>query len=177
MGEQLRIIRLEKNITINALAETTGFTPSFISQFERGLTKGSLGTIHKITNALGITVSSLFAEIENNKKDKISVIRKEDRPRIFYPDGQTVDYVLSNSSEKLKSFYTEIVPHGESGEAYSSFNKVESLSLLEGKLEITFGDKNYILKPGDTITYPSNEPRTWKNLSKETTKVFWFFIS
>ena len=176
LGERIRSIRIELGITVNALAEKTGFTPSFISQFERGLTQGSLGAIHKITNALGIRVSSLFAQIEDNQQEKVSVVRKDKRPQVRYPDGQTTDYILSDSSDKLKAYYTEIAPFGKSGEAYFSFYKIESITILEGQLEMKFDEDVYTLNVGDTISYPSSRLRTWRNLSDKTTKVYWVFV-
>lgn len=61
IGARLRDARQSRNLSLRALAEKTGFSASFLSQVELGQASPSLGSLQRIAEALGITVSGLVA--------------------------------------------------------------------------------------------------------------------
>ncbi|MER2089693.1 helix-turn-helix domain-containing protein [Sporosarcina sp. JAI121] len=175
IGEQIRSIRQAKGITINYISKKTGFTSSFISQLERGLTKGSISSIQKIANELDIKISSLFYNIEeeDHKAPSISITRKDNRRTINYPDEKTIDYLLSERKGNLEVFYTEIKQGGESGEYYSHDSEKECIIVLKGQMEISVDESKYVLNAGDTINFCSQSPHAWKNAGEDTLEVIW----
>lgn len=175
IGEQIRIIRKEKKITIHEIAEKTGLTSSFISQFERNLTKGSVASIQKIAHALGINVSSLFQGEENEKPpfQSASIVRYENRKKMTYPDGKLIDYMLTSGEGHLQVLYCIVQPGGGSGTHYEHDGEEECVTILEGQMEISVDTNTYILNKGDTINFSSKLPHAWRNIGNDVMKVMW----
>lgn len=59
-GEQLRVIRKAKGLSMEKLAELTSFEYSQISRIELGQINTSLDTIFKLAKALNISPKDLF---------------------------------------------------------------------------------------------------------------------
>jgi transcriptional regulator with XRE-family HTH domain len=59
-GQRLRALREREGLTQMALAEATGLHATYISGIERGRRNVSLINIHKLADALGVGVTSLF---------------------------------------------------------------------------------------------------------------------
>lgn len=177
IGYKIRKIRESNQMTINQLATETGFTPSFISQFERGLTKASVASLQKIATVLSINLSTLF-EQEHEKKlsSKLKepvIIRKSNRRKLVYPDDKSVDYLLTGLHGQFEVIYSEIDPNGSSGELFSHNSIEECITVLQGQMEISIGDDYHILLGGDTITFSSRTPHGWKNSGSEVLKLLW----
>lgn len=177
IGAKIREIRESKQLTINQLAKETGFTASFISQFERGLTKASVSSLQKIATVLSINLSALFEqEIENQQISKLKepvIVKKENRRKLVYPDGKSVDYLLTGLNGQFEVMFSEVDPGGSSGELISHNSIEECVTVLKGEMEISIGDKTYDLQEGDTITFSSHIPHGWKNIGTEPLKLIW----
>src|SRR5215510_14519178 len=64
VGERIRQLRLGLGLSVRALAAATGFSPSLISQIEHGHVMPSIGSLECIAMALGVSLSTFFAEPE-----------------------------------------------------------------------------------------------------------------
>src|SRR5918994_2299004 len=57
IGNRIRDLRGQKTLTLQALSELTGLSPSMLSLVERGQTTPSIGTLVVISSALGVHMS------------------------------------------------------------------------------------------------------------------------
>lgn len=63
IGDKVRLLRMEKKISIRKLAEITGLSKSTLSDIENNKSKKpTVDTIGKIAQALQIPISELFSE-------------------------------------------------------------------------------------------------------------------
>lgn len=179
IGEQIRIIRKSKGLTINHVAKVTGFTTSFISQFERGLTTASIASLQRIANSLDINLSLLFDKDAHGSSSAVQqkkplIIRKSNRRILKYPKPENaVDYILTGSGGQLQVIYCKVEPNGVSGEPYSHNSAEEFIMVLHGQMKITVGEDEYILNKGDTITFSSRVPHGWRNIGENTLEIIW----
>ncbi len=60
LGENLKKIRINKNITQTELAEKLGVDKSFVSNLENGKNNPTLSTISNIAQALEVSVNELL---------------------------------------------------------------------------------------------------------------------
>lgn len=60
LGDNLKKIRVSKNITQTELAETLGIDKSFLSNIENGKTNPTLSTITSLAKALGVSSNELL---------------------------------------------------------------------------------------------------------------------
>ena len=62
VGERIRVIRVKKNMTQNALAIECNFEKASMSRIESGRTNPTIRTLNKICSALEIPMVELFTE-------------------------------------------------------------------------------------------------------------------
>lgn len=178
IGEKIRQIRRSKGMTINEVAKKSGLTASFISQFERGLTKASIASIQKMAQALGINLSQLFDDDDDSTSQDIRpypiIVRKSSRKKLSYPSPEnTVDYLLTELGSKFEVIYSRVDPGGGSGEPYTHDSDEECIIVIRGKMEINIGGNRYILEEGDAITFCSRIPHGWRNIGSEPAELIW----
>ena len=78
VGQQLRVLRDERGISMRALARRSGLSANALSMIERGLTSPSVSTLTKLAFALEVpimaffrreSISSLFLKWQRNKSN------------------------------------------------------------------------------------------------------------
>ena len=62
LGNKIRMLRTEKNITLKGLADKVNVTASLISQIERGLANPSISSLKAIADVLEVSVAELLEE-------------------------------------------------------------------------------------------------------------------
>lgn len=77
MGDKIRMLREDKGLTLGALAEKVGISPSYLSEIERESVHPSVNTIKMIAKALEVPVSTLMHSHENTIGLKLRSIREE----------------------------------------------------------------------------------------------------
>lgn len=72
-GENLKEVRISKNISQGKLAEVLGIHPSHVSRYERDEVKPSIDVIKKITDALNISADKLiYGSYDNMAKAAVN---------------------------------------------------------------------------------------------------------
>jgi len=79
VGERIRQLRLGFGMSMRALAAQTGFSPSLISQVEKGHVTPSIGSLERIAMALGVSLGQFFAE---PKRSPVVRVRARARPQL-----------------------------------------------------------------------------------------------
>lgn len=176
IGKQIRQIRKLKKLTIEELASRTGFTSSFISQFERDLTTASIASLQKIAAELDIDISSLFNQNEEKtleyEKNPV-LIKKSGREKIIHSAPlNTIDYLL-NKQGQTEVVYSEVEIGGSSREAYLHNSNEKIVIVLRGEMSIKIEQQEYILYEGDSLTFSSTSYHEWKNIGNCTLELIW----
>ena len=156
LGTRIRALRQARHFTLRDVAERSGVTESFLSQVERDVTSPSIATVQRIARALDLSIAQLFTE----EGDTGRVVRREARRRVAYPGLKSVDeFLTSNMAGRLQVILSTIEPGGGTGsEPYTHDSDEEVVVILAGVLDLWVGDEHYVLREGDTITFPSRLP-------------------
>ncbi len=177
--ESIKNIRKSKGITLQEMSNRTGISVNHLSQIERGKTNPSIGTLKKITNALGVPFMSLGNE-ENerfspsNNHKKAEVVRQDMRKMLVYPKSKTKVYLLTpDLQRKLEVILSESEPEEQGPEEWYSHEGEEFGFVLEGELEVTVDDEVSVLKEGDSISFRSHLPHRMKRIGDAPCKSIW----
>ncbi|MBM7854045.1 transcriptional regulator with XRE-family HTH domain [Desulfohalotomaculum tongense] len=76
LGEKIRIIRNEKNMSLQELADKVGISLSYLSEIERGTVYPALNTLKRVAEGLGIPASALMGH-EGTLGHKLRSLREE----------------------------------------------------------------------------------------------------
>src|SRR5438874_11512688 len=81
VGERLRAIRVARRRTLREVAERAGLSESFLSQVERGRASGSIASLRRIADGLGVTMADLF---QPSGLTQPRVLRRDERPTLAF---------------------------------------------------------------------------------------------
>jgi len=182
LGPRLREIRLARGIGLRELARRLDLSPSSISQIETGKIRPSVRTLYALASEFGVTVDEvLFTEpsepdgaAPKRTEPGLAVQRGEDRPAIQLNSGVRWERLMFWSDEDVEFLEAAYAPGGASSEdELVRHNGHEFGHILSGRLRVVVGFDEYVLEPGDSITFPSSTPHRLINDGPETVRAIW----
>ncbi len=170
LGEKLRKMRLEKGMTLQNVAEKTGYSKALISRIENDSVSPSISSLLKIASAVGISLHNLFTAVEGGH---ISVVKKSSRKSSSIAGGKIKLEYLSQGPAGSKM--GAVIRTFETGAAIEDKKAArvgeEWWFVLKGKLEASVSDQAYELSEGDSIYLSATIPHKWRNAAKGRTAV------
>jgi transcriptional regulator with XRE-family HTH domain len=171
VGHHVRRLREEKGLSLRGLAEQTGFSPSFISQLERGLVSPSINSMEKIAGVLGQSLGGFFAGVGGAEGGLI--VRASERQTMpsSWSKGDIETLSPMRQGRRLEPLLISLEPGGRSGKHPVAHPTEEFAYVLEGTLDLTLGPDVHSLAAGDAVTILSQELRLWVNNSAALARV------
>ncbi|WP_329560705.1 cupin domain-containing protein [Kitasatospora sp. NBC_01266] len=171
VGARVRDYRQMRRLTLRALGEAAGVSPSFLSQLENGRTEASVSSLRRIALALGIAVADLF---ETRAPVRHQVLRREDRPEVGVQAGSRKFMIAQPPLRHLEVYSADFEPGASTGDgAYTHGDAQEILLVLNGEVSLELDDEKYVLRTGDSIEYATSVPHRLVNTAAGTTEVLW----
>ena len=168
IGATLREARQGQGLSINGMAEATGLTKGFLSRLERDEVSASVASLLRVCQTLGITMGELF-----DPPQRSLVARQQGGPITLGGFGAH-EQVLSAANEHLLVVHAVIDPEGTSGaEPHLLKADAEFAYVIAGTLHVVVGDEEFVLGPGDALTFPADEPHRWTNRGPDQVEVLW----
>lgn len=166
IGAKIRQLRNQRAITLDALTMRTGFSPGYLSKIERGLSSPPIATLSRIASALGVKISEFFKDYE--RQQNISIVSPLERKSLTR-DGQVYGYHYEALAHKrynklMEPFIITLYPKCDDRRMFVHRGE-EMLFLLEGQIEMIYGDQQFkILEPGTCIYIDASIPHRANNL-------------
>ncbi|MBU3916543.1 XRE family transcriptional regulator [bacterium] len=161
IGKKIKTARTEKKITLNSLANETGFSTDYIKQIESTEIIPSVGTLLQISKALRIDSSFLFKDQEESDENRRKAYTKR-------TDNYAYDNLTPGAENKhLKAFKVSIDPKMDHKGVGYCHEGEEFVYVLKGKIEVMVGDHKNTLKKNDFLHFNSSIKHKMKNISDE----------
>jgi transcriptional regulator with XRE-family HTH domain len=188
LGPRLRAIRLRNNIGLRELARRLDLSPSSISQIETGKIRPSVRTLYALASAFGVTVDEvLFDEVTTSRsgapapaagpgtEPRLAVQRADERPAIALNSGVKWERLMFWGDEDVEFLEATYEPGGASSpdDSFVRHSGHEFGYVLSGTLRVVVGFDEFVLEPGDSITFPSTTPHRLSNDGTETVRTVW----
>lgn len=161
IGATVRRLRGSMGLTLGEVTKRSGISRAMLSRLETGDVMPSLETLVALTDTLGVGLSSLFQEIGTPAASAQHVHRGEglEVVRRGTKRGHTY-HLLAADRGPRRAFEPFLVTLTDKSEVFPGFEHpgVEFIYLLEGSLTYRHGDGSYLLKPGDSLTFPGSIP-------------------
>lgn len=163
LSQTIREVRQAQKMTVEQLANRSGFSKGFISQVENFRITPSLKALSKIADALGIKVSDLFSG--NGHGEQVSFGNLEDGVELQRDDNTEygIRYLAlahRQIGRKMDPFIIEYTPAPR--RELMTHESEEFFVLLEGEVEYCVYDTKEprLLKPGGTVYMKANVPHS-----------------
>ncbi len=176
VGEKIKTFRESKGLSLKDLADLTGFSTALLSQMENHLISPSLGTMVKLAKALGLRVGDFLGETQG---EPFAIVRKDERKtvsRFASKDGVKYGYLYESLGHEKKDrhmepFIVTLEPATVKTSKTSVHEGEEFIFVLEGEMEVIFGNHTDVLYPGDSIYYDSSIPHRVQCHQEKVTRI------
>ncbi len=165
VGEKIKALRQEKNITIEDLAERSGLAIEQIERIENNIDLPSLAPLIKIARVLGVRLGTFLDD--QDETGPVVCRKKEASDTISFSNNaihsrRHMEYhslSKSKADRHMEPFIIDVQPTEESSDfVLSSHEGEEFIMVMEGVMEISYGKHTYLLEEGDSIYYDSIVP-------------------
>jgi transcriptional regulator with XRE-family HTH domain len=162
IGQRVRLVREEKGMSTQDVAQRTGLSPKYLAQIEADQLSPPLGVLIKIAKALNMKLGRF---ISTGEVKPFTVVRKHERRIVSrYTSAQGDQYGYTYESlapdkkdRHMEPFMVTLVP-SKARKELSTHEGQEFIYVLEGAMEVTLEDFTDVLHPGDSIYYDSAIP-------------------
>ncbi|MGL5380436.1 helix-turn-helix domain-containing protein [Clostridium sp.] len=170
IGEKIRRLRIEKQLTQEELANRCELSKGFISQVENELTSPSIATLIDILEILGTNLTEFFSD--------------DSEERVTY----TYEDMFETENEELKYSLMWLIPNAQKNEMEPIMITLEAGGqyieeephegeefgyVLSGTITLHLGDKKYKVKKGESFYYKPKVNHYISNPGKTAAKVIW----
>ncbi len=164
IGSKIKELRKSHEMSVESLAEESSVSLDLIKSIEDGDVVPSLTPLTKIARALGVRLGTFLDDapqtgpiiVKNGKSEQVMYFSGEEEERDvsaleFYSLG------AGKNDRHMEPFIIDV--HTHEGEFdLSSHEGEEFIFVLEGEIEIKYGQDSYIVGKGDSIYYDSIIP-------------------
>jgi transcriptional regulator with XRE-family HTH domain len=169
VAEGLRRERQRAGATLTDLARRAGIGKSTLSELESGSGNPSLETLWALAVALEIPVSRLLEP----PRSHVNLIRAGDGPTLATATAEYRASLLNASpASGRRDIYRIVAEPGDGRQSDPHMaGTVEHVILGSGRAAVGPTHQPETLRPGDYISYPGDQPHTFRALAKGTTAV------
>ena len=160
ISKKIKELRVQKGLTLKELSERTELSISFLSQVERGATSLAITSLKKIADALHTKITDFFEETHNTN---FTVKVNEQKP--FQIKGSEFTYVRLNgefSGRTLEPLLVTVAANQKQTQKFGHPGE-EFYYVLKGMVIFHIDGREYLLREGDTIHFPSTLHHTLEN--------------
>lgn len=164
IATQVKRLRIERSLTLEALAEASGVSRSMISLVERGESSATAVVLERLATGLGVSLATLFDEpvalpapvsLRANQVEwcdpASGYLRRNVSPGGFPSPIQIVEVVFpAGARVAYETAARPRVTH-------------QQIWVLRGVIEIALGDDRYELRTGDCLAMVLDRPVTFHN--------------
>lgn len=161
LGEKLKALRLQRELSLADVAEAAGVSRSFLSLLERGETDVSLDRFLRLTLFYGMQPSELL--LEGGEPDEPVVGEIADARSV--PRGEGVEYVIVRA-EHPQLMWARLAP-GARFEDLRAHRGEDLWLVLAGHVELLYGAKRYPLHARQTARFGGLVPHGFANVGDE----------
>ncbi|MFD7668720.1 helix-turn-helix domain-containing protein [Streptomyces sp. NPDC059788] len=167
MINRVRQLRKERLMTLEALAERSGVTKSYLSKVERGRSVPSIAVSASLARALDVPLDNLFADTQ--ELTEVTVTRADERQPLTSGDepGSRYEGIALRAGAKKMTPFMLHPPHDTGPVPFRDHPGEEFLFVHQGQAELLFPSRSITLGPGDSAYFKATTPHKVRSLSTE----------
>jgi transcriptional regulator with XRE-family HTH domain len=152
IGDRIRVLRITQKRTLQELADNCGMSKSMISKIENNRTMPSVGSLVKIAQSLGTTISNLMEQ--DGWAKAIATTRAEAESKLMRTEkGYSIFPYASEFHEKKMQPFLFVAKKGEVKSHRLSHDGEEFIFIIDGEMKMKVGDAEYTLRKGDSLYF------------------------
>jgi transcriptional regulator with XRE-family HTH domain len=162
IGERVKRERMSRRWTLDELAWAAGLSRRMVVNVEQGLANPSVGTLLRISDALGVGLPSL---VEQAQAAPTQLTRRGDGAVLWSSDtgGRGVLVAGTSPPDVVELWDWTLGPRdAHVGEAHAHGTK-ELMQVHDGTVKVQVGEQSVTLQPGDALAFPGDVSHSYAN--------------
>ncbi|MEU0018172.1 helix-turn-helix domain-containing protein [Streptomyces rochei] len=166
LARNVRRWRTERGFTLDALAARAGVSRGMLIQIEQARTNPSLGTVVKIGDALGVSITTL---LDWEQGPTVRVVPAEQAVRLWHTDAGSFSRLLAGREAPgpLEMWQWRLMPGESSPSDPHPTGTVELVHVTAGELTLTVDGVAHRVPAGASASFESDTPHTYGNEGEE----------
>jgi len=170
IGEKLKQLRLQNELTQEDLGSRCDLSKGFISQVERGLTSPSIATLVDILECLGSNLNEFFQDPINVK----TVYRQEDIYSAQDDElGYKINWIVPNAQKHTMEPITVRLRSKGRTEEHKPYPGEVFGYVTAGTVILHVGKQHWRVKKGDCFYFVASEVYYLENTATQDAVVLW----
>ncbi|HKL26124.1 MAG TPA: XRE family transcriptional regulator [Desulfuromonadales bacterium] len=161
IGAKIKKLRKARKLTLQDVANETGFSPALISQIENNNVSPPIATLSKLAKFFDVKMGLFFED--DDGEIKFEVVRRSERremSRVISKAGTGHGYAYEALSfrkrnKKMEPFLVTVSERPQEETLYNHEGE-EFLLILKGKAEILLEQDRILLEEGDAVYFDSS---------------------
>ncbi len=168
LGIKIREVRTRKGLKLSEVAERAGVTSSYLSQVEHGTVTPSIPALQALSAALDTPAFYFFMDEDPGEP----VVRAGERRVLMLPSSPASYELCSPTLKRNLEILVCKLSSGAAthGEPFTHRGE-EAAFVLCGRVEVTVGDRCFILGPGDCLQFESSVPHRYTNVGDHAAEI------
>ncbi|MFD4875549.1 helix-turn-helix domain-containing protein [Streptomyces sp. NPDC058420] len=154
--------RSVRGFTLDVLAARAAVSRGMLIQIEQARTNPSIGTVVKIGDALGVSITTL---LDYEQGPKVRVVPAERAVRLWHTDAGSYNRLLAGTEAPgpLEMWDWRLMPGESSPSEPHPTGTVELVHVTTGELSLTVDGEDHLVPAGASATFEANTPHVYGN--------------
>lgn len=162
LGRRIQDRRIDRGITLDVMAQRTGFSKGYLSRIENGKKTPPLSTLGRLAVALATDVHALLvAPLQREGEPFFRVLRTADRRPVERAEsafGYRYEALGSSAATACMLPFMVHLPREIDRHVFFEHDGEELVYLLSGRVEWQIGHERHVLEAGDALSLDSRLP-------------------
>lgn len=162
VGQRIRMLREQRNLSLRALAERCGLSINAISKIEHGENSPTVASLHLLASGLGVPITEFFKDAS----DRTTVFVKRDHRLHTQHSGLSIESLgIGLRNQQLEPFLVTLQPDTGVDSEFVTHAGQEFVYCLHGEIVYDIGDEVYHMEAGDSLLFEASQPHRFLNTS------------
>ncbi|MEY7977586.1 helix-turn-helix domain-containing protein [Streptomyces pilosus] len=154
--------RTERGFTLDVLAARAGVSRGMLIQIEQARTNPSIGTVVKIGDALGVSVTTL---LDYEQDPRVRIVPADRAARLWHTEGGSFSRLLAGTEAPgpLEMWDWRLMPGESSDSDPHPAGTVELVHVTAGELTLTVDGAEHRVPAGASASFEAGASHTYGN--------------
>lgn len=174
IGSKLKAVRESKGLSQRDLAARAGLTNGAISLIEQNKSSPSVASLKRLLDAVPMTMSEFFSEVEDNGSpkyffaaDEFIELSPQDAGLGAAGARVSLRQMGTTRHHSLQVLHESYPPGSDTGPDMLVHDGEEAGIVITGVIEVTVSEQVRVLNPGDGYIFDSRLPHRFRNIGDQ----------